>query len=98
MLVARLVGSVTTVSGIVAFPTHGDAEGVTGVGTTIWGLIPPTSTSSPVAGTVASPYVGAVVMARPGSVTATPVPSASMIAVALAVGLQAPVIVELPKE
>jgi hypothetical protein len=98
MVAARLVGSVITVKGMVVLPTHGDVEAGTGVGTTISGLMPPTPTSIPVAGTVASLYVGAVVVARPGIVTATLAPNASMMAAALALELQAPVMIELPKE
>jgi hypothetical protein len=38
-----------------------------------------------------------VVVARPGNVTATLLPNASIVAVALAAGLQAPVVIDDPK-
>jgi hypothetical protein len=95
--VARAIGSIVIVKGIVVFPTHGDSEGTTGVGTTISGLMPPTPTSNPVVGTVASPYVNAVVVPRPGMFTAILDPNASIVAAALAAGLHAPVMIDEPK-
>jgi hypothetical protein len=98
LVAARAIGSVITVRGIVVFPTHGDEGGTTSVGMTSSGLVPPTPASIAVAGTVASPYVNAVVVARPGMVaTAPPTPNPSIRAVALAVGSQAPVWIDAPK-
>jgi hypothetical protein len=97
-VIARAVGSVMTVKGTGAFPAHGEAEGTTGVGTTIRGLMPATPVCVAAEGIVASLYVDAVVVPRPGSGTATVVPNASMTALALAAGLQLPVVIDVPKE
>jgi hypothetical protein len=80
LVIARVVGSVMTVSGITAFPTHGDADGLSGVGTMICGLWPDPPACNAVDGTVPSLYVTPVVVARPGSVTATLLPNASIMA------------------
>jgi hypothetical protein len=80
LVVARVVGSVMTVRGIVVFPTHGDAEGLVGVGTRSCGLWPDPPASNALDGTVASLYGTPVVVARPGSVTATLLPNASIMA------------------
>jgi hypothetical protein len=77
---ARVAGSVTTVRGIVGFPTHGDADGLSGAGTMMSGLWPDPPASSAVNGTVASLYAIPVVVASPGIVTATLLPNASIMA------------------
>jgi hypothetical protein len=65
-LLISAVGSVMTVGAIVVFPTHGDAEGIFGVGTMICGLAPELPASVAAVGIVASLNVGPVIVARPG--------------------------------
>ena len=91
------VGSVITVNGKVAVPTHGDAEGTTGVGTRICGLWPSPPASVAVGGIVESVYVGSAMVERPGIVTTTLLPKSSMMALVLAVGSQVPLMVDPPK-
>jgi hypothetical protein len=77
---------------------YGDAEGLTGVGMMISGLRPAPPASVAVDGIVASLYVDPMVVARPGIDTTTLLPNASMVARALAVGSQVPVMIDAPKE
>ena len=65
-LLISVVGSVITVGPIVVFPTHGDAEGIFGVGTMICGLWPDPPASVAADGIVASLNVGPVIVASPG--------------------------------
>jgi hypothetical protein len=85
-----------TVMGIVVVPTQGDAAGLFGVGMRSCGLWPGAPVSVEVDGVVASMYVDPAVVARPGTVTATLLPNASMMSRALVVGSQTPVMVEVP--
>jgi hypothetical protein len=78
-------------------PDYGAGE-LSGVGTTISGLRPAPPASRAVDGIVASLNAGPVIIARPGIAEATLLPEASVASRAAAIGLQAPVMIDVPKE
>lgn len=79
-------------------PTHGDAEGTFGVGTMICGLWPEPPASVAADGIVASLNVGPVIVASPGiGATAVLLKNSEVFCVIVA-GLQAPVMIDVPKE
>jgi hypothetical protein len=98
VLACTPTGSSARTAAQVEVRLYGGAAELSGVGTMISGLRPAPPASVAADGMVASLNAGPVMVATPGIGEATLLPEASLASKALAVGLQAPVMIEVPKE